>query len=119
MNTSLSISRLWIDGVLVDADFLDYNTLGTNLKVWGNDAGGPHGRWSSSVYHRYTITDLYDYKLPLLSKGYAEIWRQLDKRVWGEGVEALQVEVGFRSNVHFWVFAFLRELKGVLTGVCA
>ena len=27
--------RLWIDGVLVDADFLDYNTLGTNLKVWG------------------------------------------------------------------------------------
>jgi hypothetical protein len=22
--------------VLVDADFLDYNTLGTNLKVWGN-----------------------------------------------------------------------------------
>ena len=42
--------------------------------------------------------------------------------VWGEGVEALQVEVGFRSNplkVHFWVVAFLRELKGVLTGVCA
>ena len=32
--------RLWIDGVLVDADFLDYNTLGTNLKVWGDDAGG-------------------------------------------------------------------------------
>jgi len=38
------------------------------------------------------------------------------------GVEALNVEVGFRSNplkVHFWVFAFLRELKGFLTGVCA
>ena len=60
--------RLWIDGVLMDADFLDYNTLGTNLKVWGDDAGGPHGQWSSSVYHRYTITDLYDYKLPLLSR---------------------------------------------------
>ena len=74
-NTSLNISRLWIDGVLVDADFLDYNTLGTNLKVWGDDAGGPHGQWSSSVYHRYTVTDLYDYKLPLLSKGYAEIWK--------------------------------------------
>ena len=39
------------------SDFLDYNTLGTNLKAWGDDAGGPHGRWSSSVYHRYTITD--------------------------------------------------------------
>ena len=33
------------------------------------------GQWSSSVYHRYTITDLYDYKLPLFSKGYAEIWK--------------------------------------------
>jgi hypothetical protein len=63
--------------VLVDADFLDYNTLGTNLKVWGDDAGGPHGQWSSSVYHRCTITDLYDYKLPLLSKRYAEIWKVL------------------------------------------
>ena len=50
-------------------------TLWTNLKVWGDDAGGPHGQWSSSVYHRYTIIDLYDYKLPLLSKGYAEIWK--------------------------------------------
>ena len=37
----------------------------------------------------------------------------MDKRVWGEGVEALQVEVGFRSKVHFWVFAFLRELKEI------
>ena len=61
--------------MLVDADFLDYNTLGTNRKVWGDDTGVPHGRWSSSVYHRYTITDLDDYKLPLHSKGYAEIWK--------------------------------------------
>ena len=44
----------------------------------------------------------------------------MDTRVWGEGVEALQVEVGFRStprNVHFWVFAFLRPINsiGILT----
>ena len=30
---------------------------------------------SSSVYHRYTIIDLDDYKLPLYSKGYAENWK--------------------------------------------
>ena len=55
-----------------------------------------------------------DYKLPLHSKGYAEIWRQLDKRAWGEGVEALQVEVGFRSNprkVHFWVVGRVRRWR--------
>jgi hypothetical protein len=38
----------------------------------------------------------------------------LDKRVWGEGVEALQVEVCFRSNprkVHFWVVGRARRSR--------
>lgn len=75
---SKNVSRLWIDGVLVASHVLNMSSLGTNLKVWGNDTGGPHGRWSSAVYHRYTLTDLEHYTLPLHSRGYAEIW----KNVW-------------------------------------